>query len=141
MKVSRDEAREVAAVALALTIGLRILSGVVQVIDELNRGWTWGSLAGRFLAPVGSTMGLLTLALVMLLVLSPNGSVSPAVFRATRYITVVVAVLGALSVVNSLTAGLGSVASRLWFVLLNGSAAAVLGGAAWWIITRFDPDR
>ncbi len=141
MRLSRDEAREVAAVAIALAIGLRVASGVVQVIDELDRGWTWRSLLGRFLAPIGSTIGMLTLALVLLLVLSPRGAITPTLFTWGRRIALVVFALGATSTLNSLTTGLGSFVNRLWFALINGFAATVLAGAAWWILANFDADR
>jgi hypothetical protein len=141
MSLSRDEAREIAAVALMLTIGLRIAAGVFQLIEEAQRESTWRSLLGRFLAPVGSTLGLLALALALLLVLSPTGSISMRAMRLSTNIVGFIAVLGAVSVVNGLTSGLGDVLNRLWFVLINGFAAAILGGAAWWILRNFDPQR
>ncbi len=111
------------------------------MVDELSRGWTWRSLLGRFLAPVGSTMGLLVLALVLLIVLSPKGSVSNPLFRTARIQSLLVFALGSVSVLNSLSSGFGSFVSRLWFSLINGFAAVVLAGAAYWIIANFDPDR
>ena len=141
MKISRDEAREIAAVALGLAIVVRILAGVVQVLDELDRGWTYRSLLGRLLAPIGSTVGILTLSLVLLIVLSPPGSVSAQLFRGARTLALVVLGLGCVSVISSLTSGLGSFINRLWFSMINGCAAVILAGAAWWIISRFESDR
>ena len=141
MRISRDEAREIAAVALGLAIVVRILAGVVQVLDELDRGWTYRSLLGRLLAPIGSTVGILTLSLVLLIVLSPPGSVSAQLFRGTRTLALVVLGLGCVSVISSLTSGLGSFINRLWFSMINGCAAVILAGAAWWIISRFESDR
>lgn len=140
MGLSRDEAREVAAVALMLTMSLRLLAGVFQVVDELSREWTWQSALGRFLAPVGSTLGILALALALLFVLSPPGSIS---MRASSFATLlcgVIGLLGAISVINGLS-GVGSVAGRIWFTLINGASAAVLGSAAFWILRNFESNR
>ena len=141
MRLSRDEAREIAATALMLVIGLRLLAGVFQMVDELSRSWTWSSLLGRLLAPVGSTLGLFALGLTLVLVLSPSGSISMGANRVATVLVGAVAGLGALSVVNGLVQGGGGIGGRLSFVLLNGSAAAVLGGAAWWILKNFEPER
>lgn len=141
MSLSRDEAREIAAIALMLTMGLRLLAGVVQVIEEAQRDYDWRSLLGRLLAPVGSTLGILSLALALLLVLSPPGSIS---MRSTRFSTNLVgfiAFLGGVSVINGLTTDSASWSGSLSFVLINGFAAAILAGAAWWILTNFDAQR
>ena len=53
MRLSRDEAREIACTALLLAVALRVFSGVLQVVQELERDWTVRSALGRFLAPVG----------------------------------------------------------------------------------------
>ena len=140
MGISRDEAREIAVVAIMLTIGLRLTAGIFQVFDELSRAWTWRSALGRFLAPVGSTLGMLSLALGLLFALSPTGSISMRSTRLAALLTGCVAVLGAVSVVNGL-AGAGTVYGRIWFSLINGAAAAVLGGASWWILRNLDPAR
>ncbi len=141
MSLSRDEAREVAAVAIALVIGLRILAGVFQVLDELSGAWDARSLLGRFLAPVGSTLGILTLALALLVVLSPSGSIERRTFNGARQISAIVTVLGLLSVLNSLVFGFSAFLSRVWFTAINGFAALLLGAAAWWILQNFDPSR
>jgi len=140
VSLSRDEAREIAVVAVILTIVLRLLAGVFQVVDELSRAWTWQSALGRFLAPVGSTMGMLSLALALLLVLSPRGSISMRVRGGAVVLTGFVATLGAISVINGLT-GFGPIAARLWFTMLNGASAAVLGAAACWILLNHDDQR
>ena len=141
MKLSRDEAREVAAIAIGLTIALRVGAGVFQMLEELSGEWSSRSLLSRFLAPVGSTMGILALALALLLVLSPTGSIEQRAFSWARPVAGVVAVLGAVSALNGITSGFGSVMSRIWFAAINGFAALVLGAAAWWILSNFDPDR
>ncbi len=139
--LSRDEAREVGAVAVGLTIALRLVAGVFQVVEELGAQWTFRSLLGRFLAPVGATMGMLMLALALLIVLSPSGSIERRTFRWATTLAAVVSVLGVLSVLNAITTGFGSVASRIGFTSINGAAALVLGAAAWWILKNFNPDR
>lgn len=141
MSLSRDEAREIAAVAIGLTIALRFGAGVFQVIDELSGAWTFRSLLGRFLAPVGATMGILMLGLALLVVLSPVGSMEMRTFKWTKSLGAAVAVFGTISVLNSLVFGQGSIVSRIWFSAINGFAAMLLGAAAWWILANFDSDR
>lgn len=141
MSLSRDEAREVAAIAIALVIGLRILAGAFQVLDELGGAYDLRSLLGRFLAPVGSTLGMLTLALALLVVLSPSGSIDRRTQKGARQIAAVVSVLGVMSVLNSLVFGFGGFVGRFWFSAINGFAALLLGVAAWWILTQFDDSR
>jgi len=140
MRVSRDEAREVAIVALLLVAGLRVISGVVQLVEELDRSYTWESLAGRFLAPVGSTLGIFVFAAAMLAALSPSGSVSGTLMSRTRDASGLVGILGVASSLLSLTTGF-SATGRVWFALINGFAAIVLGFAGWWILRNLDPER
>lgn len=140
MGLSRDEAREVAAVALMLTIGLRLLAGIFQVLDEFSRQWTPGSVLGRLLAPIGSTIGILTLALALLITLSPKGSISMRSRTLSVGLSGTISVLGAVSVINGL-AGPGTAFGRIWFSMINGAAAAVLAGAAWWILRNHDDAR
>lgn len=141
VSLSRDEAREIAVTALLLAIGMRLLAGLLQFFEELGRDNTWRSLLGRFLAPVGTTMGMLALGVALLLVLSPTGSISMKSSRLSTNVVGLVAVLGAISVINGLTSGLGSAVNRLWSVLIDGFGAAILGGAAWWILKNFDDRR
>ncbi|NNF68284.1 MAG: hypothetical protein HKN01_00815 [Acidimicrobiia bacterium] len=141
MRISRDEAREIAITALLLAIALRIGSGLVQGIDEVSRDWTTRSLLGRILAPIGSTIGIMTLGQALLAALSPAGSVSARLVGLSRAAAAVVAVLGVMAALNSLTAGFSNWTDRLWFAMANGMTAAVLGGAAWWILTNLDPER
>ncbi len=141
MRISRDEAREIAVTALLLAIVLRIGSGLVQGIEEVGREWTWRSLAGRVFAPVSASMGILALGVGLLLALSPSGSVSTRLLGLTRGTAGVVALLGVAATLNSLTSGFGGWESRLWFSMMNGMTAAVLAGAAWWILTNLDPER
>ena len=141
MRISRDEAREIAITALLLAIGLRFGSGLVQGIEELGREWTWRSLAGRVFAPIGSSIGLMALGVGLLAALSPSGSVSTRLLRVTRFTAGAVTVLGVAAALNSLTAGFSGWEGRLWFSMMNGLTAAVLAGAAWWILYNLDPDR
>lgn len=141
MSLSRDEAREVAAVALGLTIAFRFGAGFFQVIDELSAPWTFRSLLSRFLAPVGATMGMLTLGLSLLLVLSPNGSIERRTFTWATALSMIVAILGAISVLNAITTDVDRLISRIAFTSINGIAALVLGAAAWWILKNFDGNR
>jgi len=141
VRISRDEAREIAITALLLAIVLRVGSGVVQGIEEVSRQWTWRSLAGRVFAPVSASMGLMALGVGLLAALSPSGSVSLRLLGVTRWVTGVVAILGVAAALNSLTAGFSGWESRLWFSMMNGMTAAVLAGAAWWILANLDQDR
>ncbi len=141
MSLSRDEAREVAAVAIGLTIALRWIAGVFQAIDEIGGQWTVRSVLGRFLAPVGATMGMLTLALALLIVLSPTGSIEKRTFTFAEWLAAACAGLGVVSVLNSLVFGFGSAIGRIWFAALNGFAAVILGAAAWWILSNFESRR
>lgn len=141
VSISRDEAREVGVLALLVVIGLRIGAGVVQMLDELNAPWTFRSLLGRFLAPVGSTMGLLTIGAVLLVVLSPNGSITDGLTTATRRTAATVAGLGVISAFYTLTLSYNDLLPSIWFVMINALAAATLGAAGWWIMRNFDGDR
>lgn len=140
MSLSRDEAREIAATALLLTIGLRFLSGALQVADEFDRGWTTGTLIERFVSPIGSTSGLLVLALALLLVLSPTGSISMRANTLALVFALLTIGFGAVSVLSDLVVGATTV-GRLALSLRDGGAAFVLGGAAWWILSNFNADR
>jgi len=141
MRISRDEAREIAITALLLAIVLRVGSGLVQGIEEVGRDWTWRSVLGRIFAPISSSIGLMALGAGLLAALSPSGSVSPRLLALTRLATGVVAILGVAAALNSLTAGFSGWEGRLWFSMMNGMTAAVLAGAAWWILTNLDPER
>lgn len=141
MRISRDEAREIAVTALLLAIALRIGSGILQGVDEIGRNWTARSLLGRVLAPIGSTIGIMTLGVALLVALSPAGSVSARLFAVARPTAAVVTLLGVAAALNSLTGGITDWTDRLWFSMSNGVTAAVLAGAAWWILVNLDPDR
>ena len=142
MSLSRDESREIAALAIGLVIFLRFGAGVLQAIEELTSGpWTAQSVFGRFLTPVGATMGMLMLALTLLLVLSPSGRIEQSVFQKGRWLAIAVTALGVLSVVNSLVLSPSGIVNRLWFSAINGSAAAVLGASSLWILVKFDASR
>lgn len=141
MSLSRDEAREIAATAIILTIILRITSGLLRVIDELDGAWDTRSLLGRFLAPIGATPGVLALALALLIILSPRGAISSRIHRVAESMVGVVAILGALALLNSVVWGLNDALNSVASAMANGSAAMVLGGAAWWMLSNFDPQR
>lgn len=141
MRISRDEAREIAITALLLAVALRIGSGFVQGLEELGRDWSTRSLLGRILAPIGSTIGILTLGVALLAALSPAGSVSLRLFGLARRTAAAVALLGLAAALDSLTEGFTNWTDRLWYSMTNGMTAAVLAGAAWWILTNLDPDR
>lgn len=141
MSISRDEAREIAIVGLLATIGLRVGAGVLQLLDDIGQNATLRSLSGRLFAPIGSTVGILALGAVLLVVLSPSGSITPAVVKATRRSAAAVAALGVAAAFHTLALGYSDVLSRMWFAMINGLAAAVLGSTAWWILRNFDADR
>ncbi len=141
MSISRDEAREIAIVGLLATVGLRIGAGVFQLIDELDGQWTVRSLLGRLFAPIGSTVGILTLGAVLLIVLSPSGSVTPGVVRACRRVAALVTLFGVAASFHTLGLSYSDTLAKLWFAMINGLAAATLGGTAWWILRNFDGDR
>ena len=103
MRLSRDEAREVAVTALLLAIVFRVLAGVFQAVEELGRENTWRSVLGRFLAPLGSSLGLLAIGVALLVALSPTGSVSGRLSLLTQRVLGVVALFGAVAVLNGLT--------------------------------------
>ena len=141
MSISRDEAREIAIVGILATIVLRVGAGVLQAIDDLGPNSTFRSLAGRLFAPIGSTVGMLALAAVLLVVLSPSGSVTPTVVAATRRAAGFVAVIGIAAAFHTLALGYSELMARLWFAMINGLAAATLGTTAWWILKNFDDGR
>jgi len=141
MRLSRDEAREVAAIALMLAVGSRLAAGVFQVLDELDRGWTWSSLFGRLVAPMTATVGLLVLALALLLVLSPPGSISMRANRIALSLAGVVAGLGAGAILNEIVFSLGTWQQRLARISQELAIVTLLAGTAFWILRNFDPQR
>lgn len=141
MSLSRDEAREIAATAIILTLLLRIASGLLRVIDELDGAWDTRSLLGRFLAPIGATPGVLALALALLIILSPRGAISSRIHRFAESVVGAVAILGGLALLNSVVWGLNDALNSVASAMANGSAAMVLGAAAWWMLSNFDPER
>lgn len=124
-----------------VTIILRMSSGLLRVIDELGGAWDARSLLGQFLAPIGSTPGILALALALLIILSPRGAISSRIHRVAEMVAGVVAILGGAAVLHSVVWGANDVWNSVASAMTNGSAALLLGGAAWWMLSNFDPDR
>lgn len=141
MSISRDEAREIAIAGILATIVFRVGAGVLQLIDDFGPNSSLRSLASRMFAPIGSTVGMLALAAVLLIVLSPSGSITPVVVKATRRMAGLVAILGIAATLHTLAFGYSQLLSRMWFVMINGLAAATLGTTAWWILKNFDDGR
>ncbi|MGI9606518.1 MAG: hypothetical protein ACR2P0_10310 [Acidimicrobiales bacterium] len=147
MRISRDEAREIACTALLLTIGRRIAAGAVQSIQEIDRASTGSTfeqtraVADRFLSHSGSTSGMLALGVSLLVVLSPTGSITPRLVVITERVVAIAAVFGVMSALNALTTAGASTLGKLEFALRNGFAAALLAGAGWWILRNLDPQR
>lgn len=130
-----------AIVGLLATTVLRIGAGIFQLIEELTGQWTLSSLLGRLFAPIGSTVGMLVLGAVLLIVLSPNGSVTPVVTKATMRMAGLVAILGISASLTMLALSPSRLLQSLWIAMINGLAAATLGLTAWWILRNFDADR
>ena len=141
MTISRDEAREIAIVALLVTIGMRIGAGVFQVIDDLGHQSDLRALTGRLFTPIGSTIGIMTLGAMLLVVLSPAGSVTTGVVTATRRIAGLVAAMGIGASFHTIVLGYSQLLAKLWFAMINGLAAATLGAAAYWVLRNFDGNR
>ena len=141
MRLSRDEAREIAATAIMLAIGLRLVAGLFQVLDEIDRGWTWSSLLGRMVSPVTATLGLLTIGLVLLLVLSPPGSISMRSNRVATALTATVASLGIAGVFNEFVFSLGTWQQRFGRVSQELLIATLLAGTGWFLLKNFDSER
>lgn len=141
MSISRDEAREIAIMALLATIMLRAGVGVVQLIEELSGEWTFTSLLGRLFAPIGATPGILTLGAALLVTLSPNGSITPGMTVATRRVAALMFALGIGASFHTLAFSTPRFLTQLWIAMLNGLAAAILSGAAYWILKNFDGER
>lgn len=141
MSISRDEARELAIIGLLVTLGLRIGAGMLQTADELTRPTTFTNVLSRFFAQIGSTVGILTLAAVLLVALSPTGSVTKTVAILCRRVAGGVTILGLASAFHTLTLSYNSALGRVWLAMINGLAAATLAGTGWWILRNFDEDR
>lgn len=139
--MSRDEAREIALVAILVAIAVRVSAGVVQMLDEAGGDYTARSLIGRFFSPLGSTVGILTLAAVLLVVLSPSGSVTTGLTRIVRRTAAAVTALGAVATVYTLTLSYNTFIGSLRFVLINAIPVTVLAGAGWWVLRHFDGSR
>lgn len=127
--------------AILATILLRIGAGVLQAIDDLGEFANFRSLTSRLFAPIGSTVGMLALAAVLIIVLSPTGSVTTGVVTATRRVAAAVAALGIAASFHSVVLGYSELLARLWFAMINGLAAATLGSAAYYILRNFDIAR
>ncbi len=141
MSISRDEAREVAISAILIAVALRIGSGVVRLIDEATGDFTTRTLASQFFAPIGSAIGIMTMGAVLLVVLSPSGSVTRGVQLAVRRTAGLVTVLGMLASVQSLDLGSNRFLDSLWFTMFNGLTVVALAGGGWWIMRNFDDAR
>jgi hypothetical protein len=141
VSISRDEAREIAILGLLATAAIRAGAGVVKLIEELGGAWTVRSLLSQLFAPIGSTIGMLILAAVLIAVLSPTGSITPAVVGLTRRAAAGVAILGAAAAFNTLALSYSTTLGKIWIAMINGLATTVLAGTAWWIIRNFDDQR
>lgn len=141
MSISRDEARELAIIGLLLTAALRAGAGVFQAIEELTGAWTFGSVLDRFFAPAGGTLGFATLGAVLIVVLSPPGSVRPWAATVCRRFALVATAIGIGASIHTLAFGLAPTLTRIWFSMINGLAATALAGTAFLIIRNFDPER
>lgn len=141
MSISRDEARELAVIGILVALGLRIGAGLLQTIDELSGPTDTRNVLSRFFAQIGSTVGILTLGAVLLVVLSPTGSITKGISALCRRVSAGVALLGLAGAFHTLTLSYNSALGRLWFAMINGLAAATLAGTGWWILRDFDPDR
>ncbi len=141
MSISRDEAREVAIIGILVALGLRIGAGLLQTVDELSGPTDTRNVFSRFFAQIGSTVGILTLAAVLLVVLSPTGSITKGISMLCRRVAGTVAALGLASAFYTLTLSYNSALGRLWLAMINGLAAATLAGTGWWILRDFDEDR
>lgn len=141
MSVSRDEAREIAVVGLLIALGLRIGAGLLQTFDELAGPTDTRNVLSRFFAQIGSTVGILTLAAVMLIVLSPRGSITSGVTRLVHRVAAGVTILGLAGAFHTMTLSYNSALGRVWFAMINGLAAATLAGTGWWILRNLDDER
>lgn len=141
MGLSRDEAREIAATALMLAIGLRWLSGLVRWFDERRIGADSGTFITTVFEPVGTAMGLLTLGLALLIVLSPNGAISTRVRTAATWTATAVVAGTVVVIINRLIVGGSSILGRVWFTLFDKVPALILAGAALTILRNLDGDR
>lgn len=141
MAVSRDEARELAIIALLLAAALRLGAGVLQAADELIRFPVGRNVLSRLFAHVGSTVGVLVLAAVLLVVLSPVGSIGPGLRDLAGKAAGTVAALGLAGAFYSLSFSFNTGLGRIVFAMINGLSAAVLAGTGWWVLRNFDHER
>lgn len=141
MRLSRDEAREITAIALMLAIGFRAFSGLVRWLDDLNSGGGIGTFISTAFEPVGSTMATLTLGLALLVVLSPPGAISMKVRKPATITALLVTAGSTIIILNRLIAGGGSILGRIWFTMLDKFPALILAGAALFILRNHDPER
>ena len=141
MRLSRDEAREIAAVALMLAIGFRAFSGLVRWLDDLDSGGGVGTFVSTAFEPVGSTMAILTLGLALLVVLSPPGAISMKVRKPATITAALVTAGSVIIILNRLVAGGGSILGRIWFTMLDKFPALILAGAALYILGYHDSKR
>jgi hypothetical protein len=141
MSISRDEAREVAVLALLVAVGLRVGAGTLQAVDELIGPTNTQSVLTRFFAQIGSTVGILTLGAALLVALSPRGSITRGVNDLCRRVAGAVAAAGLLGAFHTLAFGYSPTLGKIWFSMINGLAAATLAGTGWWILRNLDEDR
>jgi hypothetical protein len=141
MGVSRDEARELAIMGLLIALGLRIGVGVLRAIEELTFPSSARSVMGQLFAQIGSTVGLFTLGAVLLVVLSPRGSVTPGLRHLVRRVAGVMTALGLAGAFFALSFAFSGVLGRLEFAMQNGLTATALAGTGWWVMKNFDEER
>lgn len=141
MGVSRDEARELAILGLLVAVGLQVGSGLLQAVDEARFPSTVRAVLARFFAQIGSTVGMLALGAVLLVVLSPRGSVTRGLREVVNRASGAVATLGLLGALITLAFGFGDGLGRLWVAMANGLTAAALAGTGWWVMRNLDDGR
>ena len=86
-------------------------------------------------------MGLLTLGLALLIVLSPNGAISTRVRTAATWTATAVVAGTVVVIINRLIVGGSSILGRVWFTLFDKVPALILAGAALTILRNLDGDR
>jgi hypothetical protein len=142
VSISRDEAREVAILALLATAALRVLTGALRVLEELSRNaYTTRSLLTELFSPLNATAGGLVLGAVLLVVLAPRGSLSSGMETLVRRAAAIMFGLGVAATVHTVFFSLATGLGRWWFAMINGMATAILAGTGYWILRNFDPDR
>ena len=137
MVVAWDEAREVLVVALVAAALLHVVAPVVRYLG-IDRRYPWWDDLYSALTNVNALTGVLLLGAAVVVCTTPDADMVPRLRLSVYWISLVVAALGVVAIINVLSvpsAG-DAAAMRLSVVAWRSGPAVLLSGCAAWTARR-----